>query len=257
VIRSHRVPVVRLTEVFRQAGESGIVRAAHAVLDGEIPHSSDDAQGDFFVIAARDSARTRDVVQELVVQRMPKAFGLDPIRDVQVLCPMYRGDAGADSLNSGLQDLLNPGGVEVERSGKRYREGDKVMQIRNDYDLDVHNGDTGFIRRIDKAHGVVHVDFGGRHVEYSIAELDDLVPAYAITVHRAQGSEYPAVVIPLVTEHFLMLRRALLYTAITRGKRLVVLVGSERAIETAVRQADEQRRYTGLAARLRRMAAHG
>ena len=256
LIESRRLPVVRLTEVFRQVGgeTSGIVRAAHSILDGKVPDSGADSDSDFFYVETPDSLTTRQAIETMLTQRIPKAFGMDPVRDVQVLCPMYRGEAGADTLNSRLQNLLNPDQLELERAGKHFRVGDKVMQVRNDYDLDVHNGDTGFIVRIDKVLGSLEVDFSGRRVEYAAGDIDQLVPAYAITVHRAQGSEYPAVVIPLVGEHFLMLRRALLYTALTRGKRLVVLVGTRNALERAVASADEQRRNTGLASRLRRLA---
>jgi len=173
------------------------------------------------------------------------------MRDVQVLCPMYRGEAGADALNERLQDLLNPGGREIVRGGLRLREGDKVMQTRNDYDLEVFNGDVGWITSIDESGATVHVRFGQRLVAYSLRELDQLVPAYAITVHRAQGSEYPAVVVPLLTEHYVMLRRNLVYTAVTRGKRLVVLVGQRRALELAVRRHEDAGRCSALAERLR------
>jgi exodeoxyribonuclease V alpha subunit len=164
---------------------------------------------------------------------------------------MYRGDAGADRLNRELQDLLNPGQIEVERGGRRFRAGDKVMQIRNDYDRDVFNGDVGRIAHIDTAGAKLFVRFPEREEEYRFEDLDDLVPGYAISVHRSQGSEYPAVVVPLTTDHFMMLKRSLLYTAITRGKRLVVLVGSRKALEIAVRNHDDARRWSGLTERLR------
>jgi exodeoxyribonuclease V alpha subunit len=170
---------------------------------------------------------------------------------VQVLCPMYRGHAGADTINADLQDLLNPGDQQIQRGGKTFREGDKVMQIRNDYDLALFNGDTGRITELDRAASKMFIRFGSRVVEYPFADLDALVPGYAITVHRSQGSEYPAVVIPLATDHYMMLRRNLLYTAITRARQLVVLVGSTKALEMAVRNNDEAHRYSGLADCLR------
>ena len=252
ILACGRVPVTALTEIFRQKQDSAIVRCAHGVLRGEVPCGGDGADGsDFFFVKAQSPAHVRDLVREIVVHRAPKAFGLDPIRDVQVLCPMYRGAAGADALNRDLQDLLNPANPETERAGKKYRLGDKVMQIRNDYELDVFNGDVGRIVHLDKGAAELRVRFGDRVVTYSFGDLDQLVPAYAISVHRSQGSEYPAVVMPVTTEHFLMLRRSVLYTAMTRGRRLVVLVGSSRALAMAVNNTEEAQRWSGLAARLR------
>lgn len=250
VIASGRVPVTHLSQVFRQKVGSSIVEAAHGILRGEVPRGGGEG-GDFFVVHCMSSAQIRATVRELVVNRIPRRFGLDPRRDVQVLCPMYRGEAGADTLNHDLQDLLNPGQAEVQRGTRTYRVGDKVMQIRNDYDLDVCNGDLGRITALDKARGALTVHFGDHEVGYTLADLDQLLPAYAISVHRSQGSEYPAVVVPVANEHFLMLRRNLLYTAITRGKRLVVLVGSPKAIATAVRNDQEQQRWSALAERLK------
>ncbi len=249
VIASGRVPVTPLTEIFRQRQDSAIVRSAHGVLRGEVPCQGDGS--DFFFVEARNATHIRELVREIVINRAPKAFGLDPIRDVQVLCPMYRGEAGADALNRDLQSVLNPANPETERGGRRYRLGDKVMQTRNDYELDVFNGDVGRIVHVDKGAAELRVAFAERVVTYAFGELDQLVPAYAITVHRAQGSEYPAVVVPVATEHFLMLRRSVLYTAITRGRRLVVLVGSPKALAMAVNNCEETRRCSGLAARLR------
>ena len=252
IIESGQVAVTHLHEIFRQQRDSEIIRCAHGILRGEVPQPPRRADSDCYFIASESPERTRDLVRHVVAQRIPQAFGLDPMRDVQVLCPMYRGAAGADALNVELQDVLNPdGGIELERGGKRYRVGDKVMQVRNDYDLDVFNGDTGRIERIDKADGKLTVAFGERTVEYGFNELDQLVPAYAITIHRAQGSEYPAVVVPVLTEHFLMLRRNLLYTAVTRGRRLVVLIGAPRALQMAVEREDGSQRRSTLAARLR------
>jgi exodeoxyribonuclease V alpha subunit len=250
VLASGRVATTALTRIFRQQQGSDIVRVAHGMLQGEVPASGGDGS-DFFFVETRDAAHARDVIRELVTQRIPRRFGLDPQTDVQVLCPMYRGDVGADTLNRDLQDLLNPGQIEVERSGKRYRVGDRVMQIRNDYDREVWNGDVGRITHLDTGGAKAFVRFLEREQEYRFEELDDLVPAYAISVHRSQGSEYPAVVMPVATEHFLMLRRSLLYTGITRGKRLVVVVGSRKALEMAVRNAEDGHRNSGLSERLR------
>lgn len=253
VVQSGRVPTVALTRVFRQQSGSQIVRVAHDMLAGIVPtKGGDGGEGsDFYFVEARNGAHARLLIRELVTQRIPKRFGLDPQRDIQILCPMYRGEVGADALNRDLQDLLNPGQIEVERSGKRFRVGDKVMQVRNDYDRDVWNGDVGRITHIDSGAAKVFLRFLEAEHEYRFEELDDLVPAYAISVHRSQGSEYPAVIVPVTTDHFLMLRRSVVYTAITRGKRLVVVVGSTKAMEMAVANADDGQRYSGLRDRLR------
>ena len=250
IIGSGRVATTALTQIFRQQRGSDIVRVAHGILHGEVPESGGEGS-DFYFVESRNSAHARLLVREIVTQRIAKRFGLDPMHDVQVLCPMYRGETGADTLNRDLQDLLNPGQIEIERGGKHYRIGDRVMQIRNDYDREVYNGDVGRITYIDTGGAKLFVRFAEAEREYRFEDLGDLVPAYAISVHRSQGSEYPAVVLPVTADHFLMLRRSLLYTAITRGKRLVVVVGSRKALETAVRNDDDGRRYSGLEERLR------
>ncbi len=250
IIESGRSVVTHLREIFRQQQGSLIVRTAHGILGGELPQSGSE-NDDFFFVPAQNAGQTRQLIRELVAQRIPRRFGLDPRRDIQVLCPMYRGDAGADQLNRDLQDLLNPGQIEVERYGRVIRVGDKVMQIRNDYDREVFNGDVGQVTHIDAGAGKLFVRFPEREQEYRFEDLGDLVPAYAISVHRSQGSEYPAVVVPMTTDHFMMLKRSLLYTAITRGKRLVVVVGSKKALETAVRNHDDSERWSGLRERLR------
>lgn len=253
VVQSGRVPTVALTRVFRQQSGSQIVRVAHDMLAGIAPtKGGDGGEGnDFYFVEARNGAHARLLIRELMTQRIPKRFGMDPQRDIQILCPMYRGEVGADALNRDLQDLLNPGQIEIERSGKRFRVGDKVMQVRNDYDRDVWNGDVGRITHIDTGAAKVFLRFLEAEHEYRFEELDDLVPAYAISVHRSQGSEYPAVIVPVTTDHFLMLRRSVVYTAITRGKRLVVVVGSTKAMEMSVANADDGQRYSGLRDRLR------
>lgn len=256
IIDSGRVPVARLTEVFRQAEGSGIVENAYRILAGELPIGSKDPTGDFFVVAAEEPERARDVVVKLCKERIPSAFGLHPLRDVQVLSPMHRGAAGTEGLNRALQEALNPAGSAVEVGGaaaRSLRVGDKVMQVRNDYERDVFNGDVGVIagaRRDDDDEPIVEVDFDGRRVRYEADALGELELAYAVSVHKSQGSEYPAVVIPLLMQHYLLLQRNLLYTAVTRGKRLVVLVGAERAIRRAVGEAEAAGRHTGLRARL-------
>jgi exodeoxyribonuclease V alpha subunit len=186
------------------------------------------------------------------VSRMPRRFGLDPIRDVQVLCPMNRGGVGARSLNIELQAALNPAGErKVERFGWTFAPGDKVMQIENDYDKEVYNGDIGFVARVEPEEGELTASFDGRSVTYGFGELDALVPAYAASVHKSQGSEYPAVVISVMTQHYAMLQRNLLYTGVTRGKRLVVLVGQKKAVAIAVRNASGRGRWSKLAEWLR------
>ncbi len=251
-----RAAVAHLTEIFRQQKGSDIVRVAHGILRGEVPKAAGD-DSDFYFVPAKNPLHARQLVREITGQRIPRRFGLDPRRDVQVLCPMYRGEAGADQLNRDLQDLLNPAQVEIERAGRRFRAGDKVMQIRNDYDREVYNGDVGFVAHIDTGAAKLFVRFPEREQEYRFEDLGDLVPAYAISVHRSQGSEYPAVVLPLVTDHFPMLKRSLLYTALTRGKQLVVVVGSPKALELAVKNHDDGARWSGLLERLRDFVRDG
>jgi exodeoxyribonuclease V alpha subunit len=255
VIASGAATVIRLTEIFRQAAESKIVMSAHRINRGELPDLDTAPAGtsDFYFIARDDADTARSTIVEVVAERIPTRFGLDPITQVQVLTPMHRGELGTAALNRALQERLNPadGSAELQRGDREFRRGDKVMQLRNDYDRNVFNGDIGVIETVDPDAGVLRVDFDGRIVTYEKAELDQLVHAFAVSVHKSQGSEYPAVVIPLVTQHFMMLQRSLLYTAVTRGKRLVVLVGSKRAVQLAVGNADAQRRYTWLAERVR------
>ncbi|WBK02234.1 ATP-dependent RecD-like DNA helicase [Methylocystis parvus] len=248
VIASGALPVARLTEVFRQAAESRIVVNAHRINRGEMPEwPKREETSDFYFVEAGDPEKGAAKVVEIVRDRIPRRFGLDSIADVQVLCPMQRGALGARSLNADLQKALNPNMAErVERFGSTFAPGDKVMQTENDYDREVFNGDLGRILRIDQADGILWVDFDGREVEYPFGELDTLVPAYATTIHKSQGSEYPAVVITLATQHYTMLARNLVYTAVTRGKRLVVIVGQRRALAIAVRTHGRKRRWTKL-----------
>jgi exodeoxyribonuclease V alpha subunit len=253
VIASGTVPVVRLTEIFRQAGQSWIVRAAHAVNAGELPMSAPAAAGDFYVIEAETPEAIIDRLVQTVRDRIPARFGLDPVRDVQVLSPMNRTELGVRNLNAVLQAVLNPPGGkdEVQRLGWTFRVGDKVMQTENNYQREVFNGDLGRIVSINAIEQELIAEFDGRSVAYDFGELDELALSFACSIHKSQGSEYPAVVMPLHTQHFVMLQRNLLYTGITRGKRLVVLVGSRRAISRAVQQQDHARRYSLLGQRLR------
>ncbi len=248
VIGSGAIPVVRLTEVFRQAAKSRIIVNAHRVNQGQMPEFGQPEQdSDFYFVPANDSENAVGRIVELVKTRIPRRFGLDPIRDIQVLCPMNRGGVGARSLNIELQAALNPAGErKVERFGWTFAPGDKVMQIENDYDKEVYNGDIGYIDEVDPNAGEVRASFDGRSVTYGFGELDMLVPAYATTIHKSQGSEYPAVIIPVLTQHYPMLQRNLLYTGITRGKRLVVLVGQKKAVAIAVRNISGRRRWSKL-----------
>ena len=248
IIASGAVPVVRLTEVFRQAAESRIITSAHRINHGLIPDlSRPQGDADFYFVQADEPETAVARIVELVKTRIPQRFGLDPIRDIQVLCPMNRGGVGARSLNIELQAALNPAGERrVERFGWTFAPGDKVMQIENDYDKDVYNGDIGYIDDVDSEQGELTASFDGRPVTYAFGELDTLVPAYAATIHKSQGSEYPAVVIPVMTQHYAMLQRNLLYTGVTRGKRLVVLVGQKKAVAIAVRNVSGRRRWSKL-----------
>jgi len=250
LIESECVPVVRLTEVFRQAAASRIVDAAHRIRRGEAPQSAPAKGGDFYFLEEEPERVTERIVR-LVAEDVPRRLGLDPIRDIQVLCPMNRGRAGAQELNEALQARLNPNGLEAVAGWKRLRVGDRVMQVTNDYDRDVYNGDLGRIVAARPAQGDVLVDFDGRRVAYGAADLDELMLAYACSIHKAQGSEYPVVIVPLVPSHWVMLARNLLYTAVTRGRRLVLLVGSRRALWRAVRNDRPTLRRTRLVERLR------
>jgi len=247
VIASGAVPVVRLTEVFRQAAESRIIVNAHRINQGLMPDLASVESGDFFFVDATDPDEGVRKLLAIVRERIPKRFGFDPIRDIQVLCPMNRGGLGARSLNIELQTALNsPGEIRVERFGWTFCPGDKVMQVENNYDKEVYNGDLGVVSRIDMEEGELTVDFDGRDLTYGFGELDELVLAYATTIHKSQGSEYPAVVIPLSTQHYPMLQRNLVYTGVTRGKRLVVLVGQRKALAIAVKGARARRRWSKL-----------
>lgn len=247
-IASGRIPVARLTEIFRQAAQSQIVVNAHSINTGRMPLSPAKGEAsDFYLVEIDDPEEGVACLIELVTRRIPRRFGLDPARDIQVLTPMIRGSLGSRNLNHALQRVLNPSPpAEVERFGWRFAPGDRVMETRNDYDRDVFNGDLGTVSAIDAEEEALVVDFDGRAVVYPFNELDTLVPAFATTIHKAQGSEYPAVVIPVVTQHRTMLARNLLYTGVTRGRRLVVLVGQRRAIGMAIREGASRRRWTKL-----------
>jgi exodeoxyribonuclease V alpha subunit len=251
------IPRVRLTRVFRQAQDSGVITNAHRINAGQPPVTQ--GLADFFLFPEDDPEQVADLTVDIVTNRLPRRFGVDPRRDVQVLCPMHRGPAGSATLNERLQQVLTPGGPgQPERrfAGRTYRVGDKVMQVRNDYDKGVFNGSVGVVKELSAEDGGLRVLMDDEEeVRYGFDELDELTHAYALTVHRSQGSEYPCVVVPLIPNAWLMLQRNLLYTAVSRATRMVVLVGSRRALAKAIRTAGAGHRYTALDERLRRQSA--
>jgi len=270
VIASEIAPVTRLKTIFRQAAGSHIITNAHRINRGEFPifsptltsnplsapQGSGTPQngGDFFFFPAEESAAAADWVVEVVSERIPKKFGFDPLRDIQVIAPMYRGAVGVSILNERLQAVLNPPSPQKQEKrlfGTTFRPGDKVMQIQNNYDKDVFNGDIGYVYSMDPVEHSLTVEIDGSPVDYDFTEADQLVLAYAVTVHKAQGSEFPAIVMPVVTAHYLMLQRNLLYTGITRARELCVLIGSRRAIGMAVRNNQVAHRHTALDWRLK------
>jgi exodeoxyribonuclease V alpha subunit len=253
LIESGVAAVVRLETIFRQAADSLIIRNAHRINQGQMPDTRPDAQ-DFFLFVKEDPAETAGLLVDIVGQRVPHKFGLDPLDDIQVLAPMYNGLVGVTRLNQMLQETLNPMGprkVERRIGGRTFRTGDKVMQTVNNYDKSVYNGDIGRITAIDIIEQTLAVNMDGQTVVYDFLETDELIHAYAISVHKSQGAEYPCVVMPVVTQHYMMLQRNLLYTAVTRARRLVILVGTRRAVQIAVRNNPVAKRYTALDWRLK------
>lgn len=249
VIDSQRIPVVRLVRIFRQAQKSRIVMSAHAINRGKFPDTSNGRDTDFFFMKEEDPERAAASIVRLVKERLPRAYRESPNR-IQVLTPMQRGVVGAANLNLLLQQALNPSGPSLNRGGYTYRQGDRVMQLRNNYDKDVFNGDLGYIREVDTEERTLTVDFDGKTVEYDVTELDELTLAYATTIHKAQGSEYPIVVMPVLMTHFVMLQRNLIYTGITRAKKICVLIGAMKALAYAVRNMSVLKRNTSLRERL-------
>ena len=252
MIRSGVIPVTRLSVIFRQAAHSQIITNAHLINQGKSPVFPKE-NGDFFLFPAEDATEAADWIVRIVSERIPHKFGFDPVHEIQVLAPLYRGPAGVSALNERLQEKLNPPAPskpERQLYGTLFRLGDKVMQTQNNYDKDVYNGDIGFVRSIDLIEQSLSVDFDGRSVTYDWSEADQLTLAYVISVHKAQGSEFPAVVMPIVTQHYMMLQRNLLYTAVTRARKLCVLAGSRRAISIAVHNNKVTQRFTALEWRL-------
>ena len=253
LIDSQSVPVIRLTEVFRQAAQSWIIKAAHQINGGLMPtFPTKEQHGDCYFVTVEETDQMPALLTSLVKDRLPKAYRVNPIRDIQVLCPMNRGNAGARALNEALQLALNPPTESsVLKFGTKYSVGDKVMQIENNYDRDVFNGDIGFVERLNAEDEELTVDFDGRRVVYPYEDLDELVLCYATTIHKSQGSEYPIVVLPVTMQHYVMLKRNLIYTGVTRGKKLVVIVGQKKALAMAVRGKQTLKRNTGLKAWLK------
>jgi exodeoxyribonuclease V alpha subunit len=254
LIESGIVPVVRLTEVFRQVAGSQIISNAHRIRRGEMPElRGTDPTSDFHFVERDDPEGIAETLVKVVQNRIPERFHLDPIRDVQILCPMNRGSLGVRELNLSLQKVLNParsGEPAVERYGWRFQKGDKVIQTENNYDKDVFNGDIGQIVKIDPVEREVTIRFDQREVVYDFGELDEVSLAYAITIHKSQGSEFPAIVTPLAMQQYMLLQRNLVYTGITRGKKLVVLVGQRKALAMAVKNNRTENRFSGLLARM-------
>lgn len=251
LIDSERIPVVKLTEIFRQAQQSMIVTNAHLINSGEFPKTSGADDRNFFFIEEDEPEACAEQITSLISMRLPEHFNLHPIDDIQLLCPMRRGVLGSENLNNCLQEKLNPHAEEVIRGWHTFRRGDKVMQIRNNYDYDVFNGDIGRILDIDSVEKQVNVRFPDKTVVYDMADLNELVLAYATTIHKSQGSEYPAVVIPVHTQHYIMLQRNLLYTGITRAKELVVIVGTKQALGICIRNNRVMERNSFLSQRLK------
>jgi exodeoxyribonuclease V alpha subunit len=252
IIASQSVPVMELNEIFRQARESLIIVNAHKINQGLMPafKSSGQKLEDFYFIEQEEPEKVLGIILELVKKRIPDGFGFDPVDDIQVLTPMHKGLVGAGNLNVELQNVLNPEPDNLTRGGKNFRINDKVMQIRNNYEKEVFNGDLGRIIKIDLEAQEVIIDFDGSQVAYDYSDLDEVVPAYAISIHKSQGSEYPAVVIPILVQHYVLLQRNLIYTAVTRGKNLVVIVGSKKAMAMGIKNDKTKKRYTHLKCRL-------
>ncbi|MFC1669277.1 ATP-dependent RecD-like DNA helicase [Spirochaetota bacterium] len=251
IISSGFVPVIELNEIFRQAQESRIITNAHKIISGEMPYLKPyEEKDDFVFIEKEDPREALGIIVDLVKTRIPQRFGLDSLDEIQVLTPMHRGVVGAENLNIELQNILNPGDDGIIRGGKNFRTNDKVMQIKNNYDKDVFNGDIGRVRGIDCEEQEVVISFEGRDIIYDFSDLDEVVLSYAISIHKSQGSEYPAVIIPVFMQHYMLLQRNLIYTAVTRGQKLAVVVGTKKAFTLAVKNDKTKRRFTGLKFRL-------
>ena len=249
IIESQKIPVIRLTRIFRQAQSSRIVMSAHAINQGKFPDTTNGKETDFFFIPKEEPEAVAEEIVNLVKNRLPKAYR-QKTSNIQVLTPMQRGILGAANLNISLQTALNPNQTALNRGGYSFREGDRVMQLRNNYDKDVFNGDLGYVEKVDLEERTLQVNFEGRLVEYDVSELDELTLAYATTIHKSQGSEYPIVVMPVLMTHYVMLQRNLIYTGITRAKKICVLIGTKKALSFAIRNMTVLKRNTKLKERL-------
>ena len=258
IITSGVIPVVRLNEIFRQAKESQIIVNAHKINNGILPSFTPSGpKDDFYFIEQEDPENVLRIILELVSDRVPRRFGFDPVDDIQVLSPMHKGTVGTGNLNTELQRWLNLRKDGVTRGNRAFRTGDKVMQIKNNYDKEVFNGDIGRIARIDPELREVNISFDGRNIPYDFTDLDEIVLAYAVSVHKSQGSEYPAVIIPILTQHYILLQRNLIYTAVTRGRKLVIVIGTRKALSIGVKNDKTRKRYTFLEQRLRSSGSRG
>jgi len=254
IIASGFIPTIELTEIFRQAQNSQIIINAHKINNGDMPSldpsPAHGEQSDFYFIEQEDPEKVHEIILKLVKERIPHRFKIDPVDDIQVLTPMHKGIVGAKNLNISLQSVLNPGKGGLVRGQSTYRTGDKVMQIRNNYDKDIFNGDIGRVAEIYPDDQELNVTFDGRKITYEYSDLDEIVLAYAVSVHKSQGSEYPAIVIPILTQHYILLQRNLIYTAVTRARKLVVVVGTRKALAIGIQNNKPQKRFTYLQTRL-------
>ena len=250
IINSGAVPVIRLTKIYRQENMSKIIINSHKINQGEMPDLKVQKNSDFFFIEENDEEKCANLILELCEKRLPKYYKVNPVADIQVLTPMKKGTLGTDNLNKILQKKLNKSKVSLKYGSCEYKLGDKVMQIKNNYDKDVFNGDIGKISFIDEMSEILEIDFDSKLVEYDISELDEITLAYACTIHKSQGAEYPIIIIPMTKSHYIMLKQNLLYTGITRAKKICIIVGQKDAIFRAVKNNDSKKRYTLLKDRL-------